>query len=199
MTLDKTLQINLQTEDVVIISIRKGAASDRAEIMEAEALRRVLDQMQGTCSASLTADAVAAITSPEGVKRLLIAALEAKVVPDDLRSSFQREWTVRSHRIREMFGDDRLLSDVLRRFLPPYVGQGSTIYRGEQAARVASGIVGFNWSADRNVAETFASGLCATYPGGGRTGSGSRRDRAPGRATRPLPGPAPARCPAIGR
>jgi hypothetical protein len=42
-----------------------------------------------------------------------------------------------------------------------------TIYRGEQAARADAGRIGLNWSADRGVAKMFASGLGASYPGGG--------------------------------
>jgi hypothetical protein len=97
----------------------------------------------------------------------LEAAAAAEVVSEDLRAAFHLQWTVRGHRIREAKRDDRGLAVVLRRVLPPYQGQGLTIFRGEQAVRATRGQVGFNWSADRKVAEMFASGLCATYPGGG--------------------------------
>ena len=138
------------------------------EVSEADAVCIVLAELGGAARAlASAADTLKFIKSPEGMKEVLRAALAASSVSDELREAFHLQWTVRGHRIREALDDDVLLVNVLRQILPPYLGPGLTIYRGEQAARADAGRVGFNWSEDREVAKMFASGLCTLYPGGG--------------------------------
>lgn len=105
--------------------------------------------------------------SPKHLKKAWIIASEHNLRNTDFSYLFRTEWTTRSHLIREAFADDNLLKAVLWNVLPPYKGNELIIWRGEQMARFNAGIVGFNWSTDKNSADIFASGLCTTYSGGG--------------------------------
>jgi len=67
-------------------------------------------------------------------------------------------------RVREKFGDDRLLVSALRPLLPRFAGvvgdQAFVLYRGENIERYQDGRVGLCWSPTRYVAKMFApSGL----------------------------------------
>lgn len=103
----------------------------------------------------------------EDLKATWVMASDNHVRDSEFSKPFREEWTTRSHRIREAFTNDRLLTTVLWNVLPPYTGHDLVIWRGEQTARFNAGVVGFNWSTDRDSANLFASGLCATYSGGG--------------------------------
>lgn len=96
-----------------------------------------------------------------------VMASDNHVRDSEFSQPFREEWTTRSHRIREAFTNDRLLTTVLWNVLPSYTGHDLFIWRGEQTARFNAGVVGFNWSTDRDSANLFASGLCTSYPGGG--------------------------------
>ncbi len=141
------------------VSIDLQATPEKVELSEPDALRLVLAELRGAPASPLAAAALEYVVSPEGVRLVLEAVAAAEVVSEELRAAFHLQWTVRGHRIREAKQDDRGLAVVLRRVLPPYQGQGLTIFRGEQSVRAARGKVGFNWSTDRKVAEMFASGL----------------------------------------
>lgn len=154
-------------DKVFTVSIDLAAARRTVSISDEDAERLVRFGLHGGGSSSYAAEVLKSIESPLAIVRLLKAASEAKSLPEELREAFRLQWTVQSHRIRDVFADDQLLADVLRQAMPPYMGPGLVIYRGEQAVRFASGQIGFNWSANRRVAEMFASGLCATYAGGG--------------------------------
>jgi hypothetical protein len=85
----------------------------------------------------------------------------------DIRADFHLAWTVRGFRLREALDNDGLLLAALRVLLPAYEGEGLCLFRGEQAGRYAAGKLGFGWTPKRQAAEMFASGLCASYDGGG--------------------------------
>lgn len=133
---------------------------------ESEAVRRVLAGLRGDDPAAAGA-AFEWIVSPGAIEQVLRGALGSDHVAEEIRTAFHLHWTVRGFRAREELGDDSLLADALQRLLPPYDGPDLTLYRGEQAARAAAGRFGFGWTPARSVAEMFASGLCATYAGGG--------------------------------
>jgi hypothetical protein len=135
-------------------------------VSEAGALCLSLAGLEGKDPAGAAA-ALEWIVSADATRQLVQAAISAPVIDAQMRVAFHLQWTVRGFRIRESVDDDVLLAAALRRLLPPYEGPGLTLYRGEQAARVSRGEVGFGWTQDRAVAEMFAAGLCTTYPGGG--------------------------------
>ena len=148
------------------MSIDLDAIPKKLELSETDAIDMLSAALRGDESSPSAAAAPAFIQTPEAI-RAVWAAAAAGTVTEDLQVAFHREWTVRGHRIREAVNDDEAMARILRRILPPYEGHPLTVYRGEQAARAERGEVGFNWAADRKVAEMFASGLCTLCPGGG--------------------------------
>ena len=84
-----------------------------------------------------------------------------------VREGFHTLWTEKGHRIREGISDDNLLLGALRALLPPYSGEGATLFRGESVDRWKAGKCGLCWSAKEGVARMFASGLNAYPPAGG--------------------------------
>lgn len=83
------------------------------------------------------------------------------------REAFATRWVTHGAKIREQTQDDRLLVRVLRRWLPPYEGDGLTLYRGESTDRAGRQQYGLCWTPNVEVATMFASGLHAVRPGGG--------------------------------
>ncbi len=68
--------------------------------------------------------------------------------------------------MREQIADDALLCTFLRNILPKYTGETITLYRGENIERWRAGIVGFAWTARKEVAQMFGRGLNAMQDGG---------------------------------
>lgn len=81
-------------------------------------------------------------------------------------TDFDTYWIEAGHRIREQIENDRLLCDLLRRALPKYEGVAVTLFRGENIGRWKSGLVGFAWTGQLDVARMFGRGLNATQTGG---------------------------------
>jgi len=79
---------------------------------------------------------------------------------------FETFWIEAGHRIREQIANDQLLSHLLRRLLPPYIGSSMTLYRGENLSRWNQGVIGFSWTENIEVAQMFARGLNAIHSGG---------------------------------
>lgn len=84
----------------------------------------------------------------------------------EVAARFHVQWHVCHHRLRELVGDDGALLDALPVWLPPYVGGGITLYRGENSDRFDQGKLGWAWSTQRETATMFASGLNAVGSGG---------------------------------
>jgi hypothetical protein len=117
-------------------------------------------------------DFVALIDSPERVKhryrwRQFVNELQvlrpssAKVV-----AGFHVQWHVCHHRLRELVNDDGALLDAVLAWLPPYLGGGLTLYRGENSDRFDQGKLGWAWSTQVETATMFAKGLNAVGSGG---------------------------------
>ena len=103
------------------------------------------------------------VTKKEGWTYLCerVLAGESLVLND-----FDTYWVEAGHRIREQIGNDSLLSQMLRRLLPPYQGGPIRLYRGENIYRWNLGKVGFCWTEDIEIARMFAQGLNAVRGGG---------------------------------
>ena len=87
--------------------------------------------------------------------------------PDEqAKSEFHLPWTVGGHRMREQLNDDDALLNMLRRWLPCYVGPALTLFRGENIDRLQCNHVGMCWTTTSGAAEMFARGLNAVYSGG---------------------------------
>jgi hypothetical protein len=65
-------------------------------------------------------------------------------------------WTADGFHISDSLMGDRILETVLKTLLPPYIGPGQTLYRGEAAERYRVGIYGMSWTSDPKVARMFA-------------------------------------------
>ena len=158
-----------KTDDprIVTISIELDAPAIKPNLSEPDAVRLVLHALSARVPWPVAAEAIEHIETSEALLTIFAAAGAAEQVPDDIRAALHLQWTVRGHLIREAVNDDGAMATILRRCLPPYEGPYLTVFRGEQAARAERGQIGFNWAADRKVAEMFASGLCTLYPGGG--------------------------------
>ncbi|GAN69843.1 hypothetical protein [Acetobacter orleanensis] len=148
-------------------SIDFNAPKTREKILKPhKAFKIVRNDILAGKPSTIFIEALATI-SHKHLKRAWIIASEHNLRNTDFSCLFRTEWTTRSHLIREAFADDNLLKAVLWNVLPPYRGNDLIIWRGEQTARFNAGIIGFNWSTDKNSADIFASGLCTTYSGGG--------------------------------
>ena len=79
---------------------------------------------------------------------------------------FHSYWTVAGHHIRAQIDNDRVLVELLRLVLPPYIGPSRTLFRGENLDRWTSRKIGLCWSEKIHVAQMFGSGLNATGAGG---------------------------------
>jgi hypothetical protein len=90
------------------------------------------------------------------------------LLPSDeqAKSEFHLQWTVGGHRMREQLNDDETLLNMLRRWLPSYVGPNVTLFRGENIDRWRCNNIGMCWTADSNTAKMFARGLNAVHAGG---------------------------------
>jgi hypothetical protein len=86
--------------------------------------------------------------------------------PMRIEGAFSTYWIEGGHRIREQVADDCLLVCLLRHLLPPYRGEATTLFRGENIERFEAGRVGFAWSSHIEVARMFGRGL-NSVPGGG--------------------------------
>jgi hypothetical protein len=62
--------------------------------------------------------------------------------------------------------DDRLLVRLLQHLLPPYQGEATTLFRGENVERFEARRVGFAWSSRIEVARMFGRGLNSVPCGG---------------------------------
>ncbi len=70
-------------------------------------------------------------------------------------------WIESGGHLRNKIRDDSLVLRILRKALPGYQGLGLTLYRGECEFLYLRDAIGFSWTPDVKVAETFASGLNA--------------------------------------
>lgn len=75
-------------------------------------------------------------------------------------------WTVNGGNLRCKVREDGLIADVLGRALPRYVGESMTLYRGECRFLYEANSIGFCWTPEKAVAETFARGRNAVESGG---------------------------------
>ncbi len=82
------------------------------------------------------------------------------------RDAVHTLWTVNGGHLRNKVRNDGLVRDVLREFLPGYVGQGLTLYRGECKFLFDANKIGFCWTPFEQVAKVFARGLNAPESGG---------------------------------
>jgi hypothetical protein len=85
----------------------------------------------------------------------------------EICEGFHSMWTERGHRIRGHVRDDPLVLDALWVLLPPYTGEGRTLYRGESVARWLGQACGSAWTSREEIASIFAEGLNAVEPDGG--------------------------------
>jgi len=75
-------------------------------------------------------------------------------------------WISYGGHIRRHVADDLVILKFLRKVLPPYEGQGMTLYRGECRFLYEKNNIGFCWTPHQKVAEMFASGLNSIESGG---------------------------------
>lgn len=151
----------------ITVTVSPNSTLDVKALTDEDALQLAVAGMQRRILPAEAAEAIRAIKSPEILCQAFRKAVDVNDLSAELCEAFHILWTEKGHRIREAFGDDQDLADILRYALPPYVGPGLVIYRGEQAARFAAGQIGLNWTRSQRVAQMFASGLCTTYTGGG--------------------------------
>jgi hypothetical protein len=100
---------------------------------------------------------------PIAIAQIIRAATPSPTIS----AAFHTHWIERGHRIREQVADDETLLDALKILLPAYNGPSRTLYRGENAERWRSGLVGFAWTTQDRVARMFAEGLNALHGDGG--------------------------------
>ncbi len=74
-------------------------------------------------------------------------------------------WVTYGFHIASSLKGDLILCDVFKRVLPPYMGRGLTLYRGELNSRHMARVYGHSWTPKRDIAEMFAN---RRYPGEGQ-------------------------------
>ena len=151
---------------VAILTIEIPNTPPPPLLSEREALDCLLGALEGG-PLERVSRALDTLASPAECRTFFSAALRPGAAVKDIRADFHLAWTVRGFRLREALDNDGLLLAALRVLLPAYEGEGLCLFRGEQAGRYAAGKLGFGWTPKRQAAEMFASGLCASYDGGG--------------------------------
>ena len=151
---------------VAILTIEIQDTPPPPLLSEREALDCLLGALEGG-PLDRVSRALDTLASPAECRTFFSAALRPGATVIDIQANFHLAWTVRGFRLREALDDDGLLLAALCVLLPPYKGDGLSLFRGEQAGRYAAGKLGFGWTPKREAAEMFASGLCASYDGGG--------------------------------
>jgi len=151
---------------VAILTIEIPDTPPPPLLSEREAVDCLLGALEGG-PLERVSRALDTLASPAECRTFFSAALRPGAMVIAIRTDFHLAWTVRGFRLREALADDGLLLAALRVLLPPYEGDGLSLFRGEQAGRYATGKIGFGWTPKREAAEMFASGLCASYDGGG--------------------------------
>jgi hypothetical protein len=77
--------------------------------------------------------------------------------PDaDLGEGLLWFWVSYGFHIASSLKSDTIFIDVVRRFVPRYVGALTTLYRGELQSRHLLGVYGIEWTSKLKVAEMFA-------------------------------------------
>jgi hypothetical protein len=89
-------------------------------------------------------------------------------VSDGIRAHFLTVWRHHGDHIRDEVDDDRILVRALRLLLPRYAGPGMTLFRGDSMFNRRRKTYGVAWSADENVADTFAQGIWQHLKSGSR-------------------------------
>jgi hypothetical protein len=86
---------------------------------------------------------------------------------DDVRDFFLQAWFRNGSHLRQECGGGLLLIMALRKVMPPYTGNGMTLYRGETAANRKRRTYGVCWSANKSIARQHAErGDCRGAEGG---------------------------------
>jgi hypothetical protein len=75
--------------------------------------------------------------------------------PQEIKLTFASLWLSYGDTIRSD-SPHRLLAKVLWKFMPRYAGGPLVLFRGETARNYANGEIGFSWTSDPVVAESFA-------------------------------------------
>jgi hypothetical protein len=88
-----------------------------------------------------------------GFEQLLLSPIPDERLGTDVLSF----WHEHGFHIADSLKADRIIVDVLRRFLPPYTGIGLTLYRGELELRHKESSYGISWTCNLHTARVFAS------------------------------------------
>jgi len=91
-----------------------------------------------------------------GWKRALRAVCRLNKLPSETREAFLQMFLELGTRLRLDTDDDLVLSDGLRKLLPPYSGPAVKLFRGEGAMNRRHRRYGLSWSSDRSVALAYA-------------------------------------------
>jgi hypothetical protein len=143
--------------------VAQHAAAQRRK--EQAAIRMLLDAIQ----AGNVEDLVTALVA---VDELFIwpgawAAI-AKLpgtTPGPIREAFYNYWIEHGDHLRGE-SSDLVLIHGLRKVMLPYTGGPLTLYRGDGWANRQHRTYGLSWTADRDIADSFAQGICRTSEGG---------------------------------
>lgn len=92
---------------------------------------------------------------------------KAAPVPDLSRNFFLQVFLSLGDHIRQETGDDLTYVKGLRSLLPPYSGPPVLLYRGDSASNRRRRTYGPSWSADKDVARSFALNASNHFTGGG--------------------------------
>jgi hypothetical protein len=87
-------------------------------------------------------------------------------LPEETKHIFLSIWLRYGDHIRLECGSDLDLIIGLRAILPPYEGSMVHLYRGEGVFNRRRRTYGLSWSADREVADSFAKGIWRQTQGG---------------------------------
>ena len=145
---------------------------ETAERMMKEDLQRARDSITGFTLAltsgkpSELSAAIAAIEETLTWRKAFVAAAKVERVAKSARSKMLNLWVDNGMYIREEVGDDRVLVRALRNILPPYRGGAVTVYRGDSMLNRRRRTYGLSWSANREIAESFATGYWRMFEGG---------------------------------
>lgn len=130
-----------------------------------DAVKAVVDAMT-MGNAYLFSDAIEGLYYTGAFRSAFLAIRRHAGLSDAFKRELGGVWVLHGSMIRNGVNDDVLLAQALRNILPPYQGEGLTLFRGEGANNRRYRRYGLCWTSDRAVADYFAHDSAKSYRNG---------------------------------
>lgn len=130
-----------------------------------DSVKSVVDAMKAG-NAYLFSDAIEGLYYTGAFRSAFLAISRHTGLSDAFKRELGGVWVLHGSMIRNGVNDDVLLAKALRNILPPYEGDGLTLFRGEGANNRRYRRYGLCWTSERDVAQSFARDSAKAYRNG---------------------------------